>query len=402
MHKSSNYSKMLVLLIVISIFTKELFSGNIGGVSIDFFAYGVSTVLFINYFMHFHSNQKIINFLIYAVITALFSILIFDLEWFPFFKAIVPIFIIYLSTYFVIRKHAQFLPKIVDTYINIAYITAIFGILQLILSFMGINILIKIPHRIDSIAYEPSHYAAIIMPAVILTVFQYKKYKRKAVILLTALIGTVSLTSYVVFILIWAFPRLTNRSAIIAIPLALVSMFYLQTFNLNFSQRFLSAEEVIMGETDISEANGTVLSFGTNLEVALFTIKKSPIWGSGIGGHESMYKKYYAGKIFEDSFYYGMNQKSAHSLTIRILSELGVLGLLIYVSFLFKTYIKRSDDLFHHLVSLACLSHFAVKSFKLGGYIDYGTPFFFCLLIVNYMVFRSKKKIFIKRKYLPK
>jgi O-antigen ligase len=109
-----------------------------------------------------------------------------------------------------------------------------------------------------------------------------------------------------------------------------------------------------------------------------------------------MYYKYFEGKPFSKSFDFGVNYNSAHSLTIRILSEAGLLGFLVFLIFLRKKYIQpiKNDRniLMFHVISLACIGHFLSKSLKLGGYIDYGTPFFLTLLIVNYIAYRNYVK----------
>ena len=115
------------------------------------------------------------------------------------------------------------------------------------------------------------------------------------------------------------------------------------------------------------------------------------MWGSGLGGHESIYFLFFEGKPFESSRFFGLNYNSAHSLTIRILSEAGLLGIFAYMAFLVKTYIKSNSGelLVFHSISISCIGHFFSKSLKLGAYIDYGTPFFLVVLLVNFYLYRG-------------
>jgi O-antigen ligase len=116
--------------------------------------------------------------------------------------------------------------------------------------------------------------------------------------------------------------------------------------------------------------------------VAKFTLGKSPLLGSGLGGHEEMYYRRFANTAFQANYYYGLNAKAAHSLSIRILSELGLVGSALYLYTLVKSVLFARRGI-HYAISLGCLSHFLCKFFKLGGYIDYGTPFFFTILLLN-------------------
>ena len=388
-----SYSKALVLIIVLSIFSKELFTYYINDFGIDFFGYLSCIFIFLVYFKNFKTYTKLIYFLVFVFLTALCSVFIFNMPLFPVIKTFIPVVIIYTSNYYVLQKNNQWLDRIAKLYIKIAYYTAILGLLQFVLSIFGISILGgSLGRGIDSIAYEPSHYAAVIMPAVILTILQFKKYKLKAIILITALIGTVSLSAYLVLLLVISFYFVNRYKFVFILPLILLSIQFLNNSNSSFNDRFQSSQNVLNGRVDITKANLTVLSFGTNLEVALFSIKKNPVWGSGIGGHKTMYDRYYKNSEFKNSDAYGINNVSAHSLFIRIVSEFGIIGFIVYILMFLRLYIKKSKDKFHHIIFLACLSHFLVKLFKLGGYIDYGTPFFMCLLIVNYLVYKSKIK----------
>ena len=63
----------------------------------------------------------------------------------------------------------------------------------------------------------------------------------------------------------------------------------------------------------------------TNLDVALYSLSKSPFWGSGFGGHASMYEKFYRGTYFVRHDNFGINRNSAHSLLIESFPNTGLL-----------------------------------------------------------------------------
>lgn len=386
------YSKVLIFLIVIGIFTKEQFTIYLGDFGFDIVG-NLSCIFIFLIFLKKIINNKIFNIFFFCVFfTGLISMSFFELTAFNFIKTLAPIIIIYYTSFWVIKKNDQKINKIFNLYVQFAYYSALLGLIQFILSLIGINILEnKVLGRIDSIAYEPSHYAAIILPAVIFTSLQFNKYKSKALILLMALAGTISLSAYVVLLITLSIYYSNKYSLIFIIPLFFISFQYLSGFNENFFARVDDTKNILNGSSKLTDVNLTVLSFGTNLEVAMHSIKKNPIWGSGLGGHKNIYDSYYKNSLFKFHSNYGINDISAHSLLIRIFSEFGLVGIILYLIFFFKFYIKRSKNKIHHLIYLACLSHFLMKCFKLGAYIDYGTPFFMSIIIVNYLVFKSKK-----------
>ncbi|MDF1884570.1 hypothetical protein JHD49_11525, partial [Sulfurimonas sp. SAG-AH-194-C21] len=124
--------------------------------------------------------------------------------------------------------------------------------------------------------------------------------------------------------------------------------------------------------------NLTTFSFVSNLEIAIGNFIRTFGFGIGLGGHEEMYYRYMTKDIFL-SYYYGINAASAHSLTIRIISELGIMGIFIYIILFYKVFKIKSLE--YSAIAWASLSHFIVKSFKLGGYFDYGSLFFLLLII---------------------
>jgi len=105
-----------------------------------------------------------------------------------------------------------------------------------------------------------------------------------------------------------------------------------------------------------------------------------------------MYDLRFKGTSFVEHRQYGFENAGAHSLTLRVLSEFGLVGFIIYIGFLVRTYIKRSKGLFYHAVSLGCISHFLCKTFKMASFEDYGTLFFLFILFFNYDSYKRDKK----------
>ena len=379
------------IFLVIAVFTKEIGSRNDYGIDFDYIGYP----FFILYFFT-HVRQIIeykaapMRLFFYFILSSLISVLWLNLALSGFFKQIIPI-IILLTVSFTIMKFRS-VYYVFELYVKFTFWTAVFGIIQVLFSYAGIFLLTTAVGRLDSIAYEPSHYAALLMPALTYSFLNFKRFKVYFFVMLTALLLTYNLTCYIVFLGILTFASFHPIYILVAVPIAYYLFFYiLPNFSENFAIRFndtyssLSDKKEILGSN--LQVNGTTLSFYSNLEVAKYTLGKNPLTGSGLGGHEEMYARHFENTSFRYNYYYALNAKSAHSLGIRILSEFGIVGSVLYIYFLVKNIIVSKGA--YYAIALSCVSHFLCKFFKLGGYIDYGTPFFFTIMVLNARAYQS-------------
>lgn len=378
-------------LLVLSVFSKELATRRLFGVDFDLFAYPFAIILLLSHIRNILVSRAIPwSLYLYLLTTSLISIAMLQLGFGGFLKQMIPILIIFTVNFYVIGKYDW--RNIFKLYVKFAYYSAIFGIIQVILSFGGVNILIKIPGRLDSISYEPSHYAAILVPALLFTFFHYRQYKKYFFVMLAALVLTFNLTGYLAFLLVVSIAYINPIYILVTVPLLYYLVFYVFVdFNENFNMRIVETQAVFKGDLNILnrtvDANGTTISLYSNLMVARHNLETWNILGSGLGGHEETYHRFYEGSPFTFNYYYGLNAPSGHSLTIRVFSELGIVGLLLYIAVLVRRVILLDKGMFRS-ISLACLSHFVCKSFKLGGIIDYGTPFFLAMLFINFAQYK--------------
>ena len=375
------------LMLIISIFSKEIGSRRILGIDFDFIAYPFAILYFLFYLKEiFLSETFPWKLYLYLISTSLFSILTLNLLYSGFFKQIVPIIIILSVNFFILTYYDW--RKVFRMYVKFAFLTALFGIFQVLLSYTGVKILTEQVGRLDSVAYEPSHYATILVPALVFCFFYFQHYKLYFAVMLTALILTYNLTGYMSFLVVISIAYINPLYLIISIPVLYYLVFHvLIHFNSNFNVRILDTLAVFKGDINVLnknvDANGTTVSLYSNLMVADDNLKKGNLIGSGLGGHEEMYHRFYKNSTFKYNWFYGINAVSAHSLTIRIFSELGIVGLICYIITIIRS-VTLLDNGIYRTISLACLSHFICKSFKLAGFIDYGTPFFFAMLLINF------------------
>lgn len=381
-------------ILVFCVFTKEIASRRIAGVDIDLFNYPFCILYFIFFLTRIIKKPAVPwKMYLYIILSSLFSIFFLSLAYGGFLKQIIPVVIIFSVNFVIIEDYDW--RNIFRLYVKVAYLSAIFGIVQVAVSYVGIDLLIQQPGRLDSIAYEPSHYAAILVPALVFTFFHFGEYKRMFFVMLVALILTYNLTGYLSFLLVIGFAYINPIYIVVTIPVLYYLVFHVfPNFNENFSKRITETLEVFRGDTKVLNtkvaANGTTISLYSNLMVAENNVKHNFLTGAGLGGHNETYFRFYSNSFFRLNYYFGLNSQSGHCLTIRILSEFGILGFILYLITLIRRLIFMDNGIFRS-ISFACFSHFICKSFKLGGYIDYGTPFFFAMLLINFKEFKLQR-----------
>lgn len=379
-----------VIITIFSVFSRELTVIPVAGFDYDYISYTFFIISFIIFLFGKGLPKLGLLLCLFVFITYSINLLIIGYPLIPFFKYFLPITIIYLSIYRILK---QFDPiKIFELYVEFAFLSTIFGLIQLLLKlFFGYKLLSVFSSiAIDSVAGEPSHYAVILVPAVVYSIMNFRKYTWKALFMLVVFFLTFKLTAYFAFALSIFIAYFNLLHLLILIP-----VFYFTYSNYIITDpqsayRILPIYNYMLTGEIPNFLHGTPLSFISNLEVAFYSLSKNPLFGVGFGGHETSYFEYFRKNPFIGLDYlFGLNSRGGHSLTIRILSETGVVGFLAYVIFLLRCLILDKSSPYR-AVSIACISHFIGKTIKLSSYIDYGTSFFFIVLLLNFQAYKSR------------
>ena len=155
--------------------------------------------------------------------------------------------------------------------------------------------------------------------------------------------------------------------------------------------------EVIEGDIEADEiSNLSVMSPLTNWEVANDAISRGRVLGNGIGGHFHAYNEYYGVTGFAEDYRFGTNAMGAHSLIIRVYSELGFLGLGAYLGFIFLGLREAARDRKPWLILGAI--YLIGRMIKLGGFMEIGLPIFILAPFAFNQVFVSSPEISSKRR----
>lgn len=411
--------KIMLFFFVITFFSRDFFFNfYFKNIYIDVFSY-IFFFLIFHIYINFNIQkwEKIFfYFLIFLglqIIIKLFN----NFSILPLLKQLIPIVIIYISTYYFIKKNS--LKIIFDYYIKILFIVCIFGLIQIVLdNFLSITFYQKLPGRIDSIFNEPSHFALLVLPGLTYAILNIKNYIFSALVFAVNLIFTFSIAGYLSFfivLLIIIFTKKIRRFTYIFILIfisLLSSILYfsydtIKEKNFGFISSLFNKQINLKIPLNNLDYNNKINDLGlysvsSNLVPAINMMTINPL-GAGLGGHEEVYYNYVEKYQLYGSYYEseimklkknGFNAKSAHSLLIRLLSEFGVffiiIILLILITFL-KNLKKYTNDQIN--IMIACLSYIIFRCMKLGSYFDYGIYFFIVTILIIIFSFNESAKI---------
>lgn len=285
--------------------------------------------------------------------------------------------------------------RLFNIYLKVTYFICILGIFQFIVYlFLKIDIF---PYpigcnirplttfgnnlaRIRSIAYEPGWLAQTMLPACIYSIeniIRNKKIRINYLVILFTFFMTQASAAFIVvplyfFITRFKKPTLKNIFKIsIAIPLGLFLTKgvwwnkYIETI-----QSFKSLKTGVF--EDINASSFSILS---NLYVALNN--GNLFFGTGLGTHPYSYSKNFKNLETGVYYFYGLNAMDAYSLATRIVSEMGIVMLALFIVLIAIN--LNFDETNKGLINRCALA--GILSFLLRGglYTKFGTTFIILL-----------------------
>ena len=409
-HNNTNRFFLLPWLLAFSVYSKELFGIRFGESDIDLFQ--LSLAVFGAVAFGFQSLAAIKVGVVWATILAIGYVLlnVYGYASHVMLRQGLAAMVVYVGIAGILSVIRQ--GSLLHAYRKISFWVASFGLLQFALSLAGVMILIKARGRLDSICDEPSHYAIAISPAVYLAVrevianglFRNARLNVENWVVIASSVATLSLTA--IAILLFCIFLVTANSRTVGLFFAFVALCGYIAFNSHllpeqFRERVDSLSEVAEGDVKAFKVqNLTVFSAATNLEVAFGSIAKGRLLGNGFGGHVSAYSEHVEEQGYQLDYREGTNAVSGHSLLIRVFSEFGVIGLLVYLFWMMKALRSRGDK--HKQWWTLSGVYFFGRILKLGGYFEVGMPIFFLapLIFNNNKGYKRRKPL--RRKTLIK
>jgi hypothetical protein len=250
--------------------------------------------------------------------------------------------------------------------------------------------------RIHSILSEAGNLGTCLIPVISYILFDkeyYKNNKGKSVVFILTILLTFATISYVLLAILF-FVKIYNKFSklkLIFLSLALVFLgFGIKTMTSNVENtsidqsKFIGMIQKKIVETlqfsadssveDFEELNASSYALLTNFKVAISA--PSRITGTGLGSHEQNYKRVHPANDF---YLYGLNSRDGYSLFVRILSEFGIIGIVLYIILLVKNY--NSDNIINKCV----LFFFLALLIRGGHYTLYG------IIFLHFMYFHTSK-----------
>ena len=132
--------------------------------------------------------------------------------------------------------------------------------------------------------------------------------------------------------------------------------------------------------------NHTAYAMISNLGIALDSQVDNRFIGTGLNTHFNNYERYHKRAIYTNDYYFGTNAKGAGSIFIRVLSEFGLLGFVLFLFFLYKYTLFTKNYTYIQLInhmSLLSVIHFSTRS---GHYVSIPLLLGISLLYITYIL----------------
>jgi len=314
---------------------------------------------------------------------------------------------LYVILRFVYEREKDFLLRLLQTHLVMVSAIAVFGLLQLVLSFFGIRlpgVLVGSTFvRIPATFYDANHlppYLLTAFPSIFIYFFYIKKeYKR-------ALLGV--LLSIFALVLLFTFSRsgfLSFSVAFLILSLVFLKRRYWQKV-LTVSSVFIFALVVIFltSQTQLSmfKRLSSVLNIEDKSTVAhgllayggIELLKESPIIGLGYGSFSEHFRRSSLGK--EQALVDTATDVRipVHSIWLEVLVETGIAGFAVYLWFMITVLekgwlslrrLKNKKDYLLHLALLSSMVGILVS----GLFYSYNLEFFWFFIFITY--FQSRR-----------
>lgn len=408
--KHNNIEDFLILLSIFLssiVFFKSPFEG--------YFHYLIF-VLYLPFFIkRYGYPTPVLQLLFIPFLSSLVCTLINENTWFNFIKIFVGM-LMSCSFYYYVLVHYKFdTVKLFRLYIKGCIIVVVIGIVQVIsykigfapgynykwlLNKWGVVLGGVVGIRINSIFSEPSQFAIMISPAVFVSIHHlltgsYIFLTRKwCMFLLFVAILSASSTGYLgmlfsIIIIVINFRRFFDLLIVSVIGFFAVLLLY---FNVEEFKSRVDASLNIYQEEEltIDDINSSSFVQYNNFHVASTNFMEHPVFGTGFGSYPLAYEKYSLTKaedfLIKNGFEF--NAQDANSLFLRVMAELGLVGVLFLLIFTFKCFVVKDDvgsDHVSWLISGAVLVLILLYYLRQGNYFLNGFPFFMWLYYYTFI-----------------
>lgn len=298
-------------------------------------------------------------------------------------------------------------------YLKFAIVIAIICIIQQIAFYLHIKFIYDLRwlvrtqvspantnYRASALFNEPSECALILFPAFFISAYNFiGKFrennkdiidKKNAIIIIMGFLLTFSSAGYIggviALFIIWKEHKHSLKQVFIL--LILVGVIIGLYNNVTDFKKRIDDTLVFLNDSDINIATINISSqtLIINERITFESLINTGGLGSGIGSHMVSYQKYIGGFNYENVKYF-FNQQDANSLLLRLISELGIFGILIIVIFIKKYFVGKNNEKYS-IYNKTCLTYFILRLLRYGHYFNKGMWAF----IIIYMQINNDEK----------
>lgn len=375
--------------------------------------------------------RELLYLLVTLLITGVVNILIENDTVGNFFKIFVNLAVNIVFYRYVMEYYDFDVNKIFRMYLAGSYFVCILGLIQVVSYIVhfdpGYNWRLFLPlnkwnfHiggifgiRLNSTFTEPSYFGSSIAPAFFIALYEllFRREvfltRTKCIVIIAAYLLTFSSLAYIgifITILLFALNYGALRYFFFAVPVAVI-MFVVAYSNVkDFRVRidgmkalFVDGivEKELSGELSkgarmyrvsrvLQKIHGSSFVLYNNTHVAVENFKQNPLFGSGLGSHELAFEKYNLNYMLGGI--YDFNAPDANSMFLRILSELGIMGVIFVFMFITKFFVSKNlgaeEDESYWLISNAILVIILTQLLRQGNYTFNGFIFFTFMYYYN-------------------
>jgi hypothetical protein len=292
------------------------------------------------------------------------------------------------SVYFyVFLRNQQRSPKeVFELYARIAYYVCWLGLLIVPVT----SALSGYFRGVQSIMQEPEHFATAMFPAAFFFAshaLRTKRYRKEAWVTGLAVFLSGSATAFV-GLMIALFLLLRRRPTTLVLAVILGASFAAAMYTLDTHTRIRVDDTfgAVRG-MDVTGVNLSTFALVSNLYVTTRSVAEHPWFGVGIGGHRLAHKKFIAelpgGTAFEEYLEGFGVAPDAGSLLLRIISELGLVGLVLIFFFIWRFHVGDGSE--WAFVSNGILIYFTLKLLREGHWFAPETYFFVWMYVFAWM-----------------
>ena len=345
------------------------------------------------------------------LLVGLFYILTEENLPFTFLKVFGGVFITSLFFYGWIQHFKTDVQLIFKWYCYSCWVLVIIGIIQVFSFFIGFKygydfswFLNKwgfveggvIGLRVNSILSEPTYLATALAPVIYVSIHNliskstYLFNKFQSILILVVAILTTSSIGYLGILISILLCTETIRIRYILFGIIITALTFTLAYNnvKDFRSRVDAAQGLwINNDYGIANTNNSSFVLYNNLHVAKENLTRFPFFGTGLGSHETAFKKFTLTKTLLP-YDFEFNIKDGNSLFIRLCTETGLLGLgfvllVIARGFIYKVDNKKEHMLNHKIISQSLFVLLVLVLIRQGNYMLNGLPLLFLLYYFN-------------------